>query len=370
MPNIAGVIKAPINQIADVKTVLNEKTNNLTELCKSDNINPWSLYKPLNSSKLSKLTEDEKKALNYGYNVTANVYNNPRTAWSAIEAGTTWIYIKPTTACRLSDFEGYDHYAKSPFADVELNQTSAEIGNTISISVGNIQSVLQFGEFSNINKSGNLQLGVLMSSGRYYPLTGLNRPDLTTILSQDRVAFTVDNSFTNGQSYECVLVFTTWNNNVPLNTWTTIGADDYTGTWYPLPMQRMRFTVKKPTDVKDLIKYSTTATFTRVNETTFRNITINITVSGSGTFNAGTLLVEFTVDRVLSGSTSTTVSLGSRQFTNFSSSSTQTGSVTYSGTIELVASKDDDGLPVTITLSFTENNGTSHGSWSSTARYY
>ena len=42
-----GKIIAP-DRIEDVKTILGETSNDLATLCKSENINIWSKYKPIN----------------------------------------------------------------------------------------------------------------------------------------------------------------------------------------------------------------------------------------------------------------------------------------------------------------------------------
>ena len=43
---VNGIITAPVN-IEDVKKVLNEDSNDIATLCKSNNINMWSKYKPV-----------------------------------------------------------------------------------------------------------------------------------------------------------------------------------------------------------------------------------------------------------------------------------------------------------------------------------
>ena len=42
----SGIISAPVS-IDDVKQALGESSNDLATLCKSENINMWSLYKPI-----------------------------------------------------------------------------------------------------------------------------------------------------------------------------------------------------------------------------------------------------------------------------------------------------------------------------------
>ena len=56
MSIVNGIIQAPVT-IADVKTVLGETNNDLAALCRSDKINMWAKYKPVELNK--PFTSDE-----------------------------------------------------------------------------------------------------------------------------------------------------------------------------------------------------------------------------------------------------------------------------------------------------------------------
>ena len=56
MSIINGIIQAPVS-IADVRTVLGETSNDLATLCKSEKINMWAKFKPVELNK--PFTSDE-----------------------------------------------------------------------------------------------------------------------------------------------------------------------------------------------------------------------------------------------------------------------------------------------------------------------
>ena len=56
MSIVNGIIQAPVT-IADVKTTLGETSNDLAALCRSDKINMWAKYKPVELNK--PFTSDE-----------------------------------------------------------------------------------------------------------------------------------------------------------------------------------------------------------------------------------------------------------------------------------------------------------------------
>ena len=57
-----GKIIAPVS-IEDVKTVLGESSNDLATLCKSENINIWSKYKPISCRGEFKESPDRKSVV-------------------------------------------------------------------------------------------------------------------------------------------------------------------------------------------------------------------------------------------------------------------------------------------------------------------
>lgn len=111
-----GIITAPVS-IADVKAVLGESSNNLADLCTSDNINWWSKCKPYSGGKLFVNGSDT----NFGW--TPAYVNDVSSVKSLYDDSSTykgyplnsWTYKEQSpNYYRLADFKNYNHNASSP----------------------------------------------------------------------------------------------------------------------------------------------------------------------------------------------------------------------------------------------------------------
>jgi hypothetical protein len=58
--------------IKDVQTILGEDSNDLHDLCISDNINKWAWYKPVRYPSVKVINEDIRRAAKYGLSYTEN----------------------------------------------------------------------------------------------------------------------------------------------------------------------------------------------------------------------------------------------------------------------------------------------------------
>ena len=127
MSIVNGIVQAPVT-IADVKTALGETSNDLAALCRSDKINMWAKYKPVELNKT--FTSDEFDFENRKWRDNATWYRGAdfegvgicgiKIAHSSTLQSLTELYDKgqsnwsrvkvdSTFACpyRLSDFVGY-----------------------------------------------------------------------------------------------------------------------------------------------------------------------------------------------------------------------------------------------------------------------
>ena len=127
MSIVNGIIQAPVT-IADVKTTLGETSNDLAALCRSDKINMWAKYKPVELNKT--FTSDEFDFTNNHWRDNATWFKGAdfegvgicgiKIAHSSTLQSLTELYDKglgnwervkvgSTFACpyRLSDFIGY-----------------------------------------------------------------------------------------------------------------------------------------------------------------------------------------------------------------------------------------------------------------------
>ena len=155
MSIVNGIIQAPVS-IADVKTVLGETSNDLATLCKSDKVNMWAKYKPVELKR--PFTNDEFdfannrwrddavwfKGVNFeedgvcGLKVThggslsavIDLYDKNTAGWKRVKPGTTF-------ACpyRLTDFIDYKHTATPPFAKPIITSETHESGSVIATAM-------------------------------------------------------------------------------------------------------------------------------------------------------------------------------------------------------------------------------------------
>lgn len=103
----------------DVGEALGIASRDESTLCSSNAINPMAKYKPVRFAKINDLTEVNRKNRFYGFcdeNGYANSYSfnsgnadgGPTWTYYGVRAGTDW--------ARITDFDGYFHYACAPFA--------------------------------------------------------------------------------------------------------------------------------------------------------------------------------------------------------------------------------------------------------------
>lgn len=123
-----GEITAPVST-DDVVAVLGETTHNIPLLCRSDKINPASKYKPIRGFSYEELTEEQRRGTTEDY-VNGILFGVRGVSNSTILGFKTnpheldYSYAgKPRKWIdwgRITDFIGYDHYAKFlPIGSVE-----------------------------------------------------------------------------------------------------------------------------------------------------------------------------------------------------------------------------------------------------------
>lgn len=117
-----GIITAPVS-IYDVKKTIGISSNDVATLCSSTNINPMARYKPVRYNTPGIAADSVFVGERFGLSKSLPSFktnnSNPSVTWSYnhIVPGTNW--------SRLTDFNGYDHYACPPFA---FDVTSIELG--------------------------------------------------------------------------------------------------------------------------------------------------------------------------------------------------------------------------------------------------
>ena len=217
MSIVNGIIQAPIS-IADVKTVLGETSNDLATLCRSDKINMWAKYKPVELNK--PFTSDEFDFTNNHWRDNATwfkgadfegvgicgikiahsnslqslteLYDKGQSNWSRVKVGSTF-------ACpyRLSDFIGYKHAATAPFKRAFV--TSKTNGNgsvfaTMMIKNLGTENELTLQEFGKLSEA-HLGLALKNAAGQivYFKTSDKALKDGGTSVEMQGVVFATGN---------------------------------------------------------------------------------------------------------------------------------------------------------------------------------
>lgn len=152
MSIVNGIITAPVS-IEDVKKVLNESSNDIATLCKSNNINMWSKYKPVNLRKKfvpDTLNSDGRSwtapSGRLGWWLGNNTVDDAALVIPLVTSKSNfdnnkakWTYNKPyggdSSPYRLSDFAGYYDDAQAPISPAYPVTNEFFISETATFSI-------------------------------------------------------------------------------------------------------------------------------------------------------------------------------------------------------------------------------------------
>jgi hypothetical protein len=102
---------------------------NLGTMCTSEKINIWSKYKPVEFNSPLELSKEDWEAANYGLAVSSMFSSTAESLISkAISSECKYEYIRPSTWARLTDFEGYNGLAETPYKFTLQNDKSRADG--------------------------------------------------------------------------------------------------------------------------------------------------------------------------------------------------------------------------------------------------
>ena len=198
MSIVNGIIQAPVS-IADVKTTLGETSNDLAALCRSDKINMWAKYKPVELNKTFTSDEFDFENRKWRDNATwyrgadfegvgicgikiahsstlqslTELYDKGQSNWSRVKVGSTF-------ACpyRLSDFIGYKHAATAPFKRPFVASKTNENGSvfaTMMIKSLDTENELTLQEFGKLSEA-YLGLALKDAAGRLVYFMTTDKP--------------------------------------------------------------------------------------------------------------------------------------------------------------------------------------------------
>lgn len=152
MSIVNGIITAPVT-LEDVKSVLNEDSNDIANLCKSHNINMWSKYKPVKLRKkfvTDTLNSDGKSwtapSGRLGWWLGNNTVDDAALVIPLVTSKSNfddnkakWTYNKPyggdSSPYRLSDFAGYWDDAQAPISPAYPVTNEFFISETATFSI-------------------------------------------------------------------------------------------------------------------------------------------------------------------------------------------------------------------------------------------
>lgn len=106
---VDGTIKTPVT-IDDIKIVLGESTDKLSELCRSDKINIYAAFRPIGGGTPSSKPNDPSNAID----INESIYNSSDAILASPNPGFIWTKQPITRWYRMKDFNGYYHATKAP----------------------------------------------------------------------------------------------------------------------------------------------------------------------------------------------------------------------------------------------------------------
>lgn len=198
MSIVNGIIQAPVT-IADVKTTLGETSNDLAALCRSDKINMWAKYKPVELNKTFTSDEFDFENRKWRDNATwyrgadfegvgicgikiahsstlqslTELYDKGQSNWSRVKVGSTFV-----CPYRLSDFIGYKHAATAPFKRPFVTSKTNENGSvfaTMMIKNLDTENELTMQEFGKLSEA-YLGLALKDAAGRLVYFMTTDKP--------------------------------------------------------------------------------------------------------------------------------------------------------------------------------------------------
>lgn len=143
MANNNGHISKPVNGSLSLGELaqLFGCTADLGTICSNTHgqINPWSKVKPVRSIKVGILSDNDRKAENYGFDLSLSSGTIAQSSAACLNAAKanhgSWAYLPPRGASRspkewfrLFDFDGYSHHALAPYS-ITYQQRTNVLGN-------------------------------------------------------------------------------------------------------------------------------------------------------------------------------------------------------------------------------------------------
>lgn len=145
----AGVVSKPIS-LKEVADLIEEKTYDVATVCRSDKVNMWSPYRPIFYDSFEPIGDSERQSEKWGY-VFSTQQNRQLLTPQA------WRNSKPTSWCRLTDFEGYNHNAQKFIPTLQEQTVVLSNASVVPFKISLSDAIVSAG---GLNKA-NISLGTL-----------------------------------------------------------------------------------------------------------------------------------------------------------------------------------------------------------------
>ena len=366
--------------LINIANTIGENADLMT-CCKSNHVNEWSFKKPINEASMTALDASAYYSCNDGF--TLYTFNSPQRMLYELQhenASNIWKYEQRSAPYRLTDFEGYQHYATPLCTLTWETDNGGTAGSTLRLYCTDFEDMIQhWAIFEGVRSYVDLVL-LFYPSGTEYNQSGeqgVNVYKITSMIDYDgsgNLNFRIPSGLSTGQ-YEivfCCSIATTGMSDGECRY--VNSSNPLTGTWYALPRHtRQVFTVNSggggggggtTTDYfsyLDIDFYGATYEYNsyQLNNLSFTNYIVIGTASNK-TFN---LYVEYWYDN-----TSQPVRLGSASRTlNEDDMPWATININYRDTIYTITDADlDNKIAIRAEYSLTVNNTTQRKTISTT----
>lgn len=257
-----GIISAPVS-IDDVKQALGESSNDLATLCKSDNINMWSLYKPVAGKDIY---ED---AMYKGGLTITNISLKELSMWFEIndDRSCKYIYEKPyggeKSPYRLGDFRGYFHKAICQFylevyngpidCEYTYDHTDIVLHTNRNLPINNVHITDIFDIDDTYLSCAIFDDNYILQNMIIEPFNITNRPDRIFYITRDDIRFGWHKHGLNKNAYfiPCVITKISGNHNTRIFPIPIMIAENK----YNIALNEYSFTYSPRASVEESSKY-------------------------------------------------------------------------------------------------------------------
>lgn len=228
---------------SQVKEILGETSHNIGQLCSSSNINKWSFYKPVSSTKVTLEDDDDYYDCNDGFSIAT--YSTALDLINGMVNNTAWTY-QPRTVYRLGDFKNYNHNATEWF-QLDAATYTAYDGSAIHFTLSNdlgwlFNNFAMFREITDSHQSGHLDIGFILTTSWESNVNSCYYYKFCDCLDYDNRQSIVFSASLPDGTYYVVPVLTTYTNvNAGTFVYLTENSSVY-GNWYALPSQPVAIT--------------------------------------------------------------------------------------------------------------------------------